>query len=51
VCSQQPLAIAFDVAGLGNITSAISTVRKRLVTVGNDRVLKVWNIDHYIRQL
>jgi len=42
--SQRPLAVPFDVSGLGVVAVYIDEIRRHLATVGNDRVVKVWDL-------
>ena len=42
--SQRPLALPFDVAGLGTVAVFVDDLAGRVATVGNDRVVKVWDI-------
>jgi len=48
--SKIPLALPFDVAGLGVVTCCVDPVRQRLATVGNDRVIKIWDVKELLKR-
>lgn len=43
VHSQRAMAVPFDTTGLGVVACSFNETTNRLATVGNDRVVKVWD--------
>lgn len=41
--SQRAMAVPFDATGLGIVACNFNETTNRLATVGNDRIVKVWN--------